>query len=167
MNTDNLCPCGSKKDFSECCEPYISGIKAAPTAEALMRSRYSAYVKQAYQYVYDSYHPDTKKHFSLDAIEEQSEHLHWLGLQISDTSDGKENDNKGVVNFTASYKIDNGQTQYLTERGFFVKEKGEWYYLNGETRYTTTAARSNKVGRNEPCTCGSGKKYKKCCGKAA
>jgi len=167
MNKENLCPCGSNKTYNECCEPFISGTSFPPTAEALMRSRYSAYVKQAYDYVYDSYHSNTKQHFTLDAIEEQSEHIQWLGLKISETSKGKESDQKGIVNFTASYKMDDGQTRYLTERSHFVKDNGRWYYLNGETKFTTTAAKSNKVGRNDPCTCGSGKKYKKCCGNIA
>ncbi len=167
MSKDDLCPCGSNKNYTDCCEPYITGTSFPPTAEALMRSRYSAYVKQAYNYVFDSYHSETKKHFTLDAIEEQSEQIQWLGLKISETSKGKAEDQKGVVDFTASYKMDDGQTRYLTERSYFVKETGKWYYVNGETRFTTTAATSNKVGRNEPCTCGSGKKYKKCCGKAA
>ena len=167
MNKEDLCPCGSQKLYSICCESFINETSYPPTAEALMRSRYSAYVKQAYQYVYNSYHPNTRKHFTLDSIEEQSEHIQWLGLKISETEKGKENDKKGTVTFSASYKMDDGQTRYLTEHSYFVKEEGRWLYVNGETRFTTTAAKSNKIGRNDPCTCGSGKKYKKCCGIAA
>jgi len=164
--TDNLCPCGSKKTYKECCQSFISGQALPPTAEALMRSRYSAYVKHAYQYVYDTYHPDTRKHFTLDAIEEQSEHINWMGLKISETTAGKENDQQGSVNFTASYKLDDGNVHYLAERSFFNKVGDRWYYLNGETRFTSTAAKSDKQGRNDPCACGSGKKFKKCCGTA-
>lgn len=165
--TNNLCPCGSKNTYQNCCEPFISGQSNPPTAEALMRSRYSAYVKQAYQYVYDTYHPDTRKHFALDAIEEQSEHIQWLGLKITEIVAGKGNDDRGSVNFSASYKLDDGNIHYLTERSYFTKLNDKWFYVNGETRFTSTASKSDKQGRNEPCACGSGKKYKKCCGAAA
>jgi len=128
-----------------------------------MRSRYSAYVKKAFDYVYDSYHVRTKQHFTLESIKEQSEKIRWLGLTISNTKNGKVNDKSGIVNFTARYEMD-GKTQNLIEKSYFTKEKGRWYYINGETQFTTTA-KSEKVGRNDPCTCGSGKKYKKCCGR--
>ena len=160
---EELCPCGSKKEYSACCQPYIEGEKNAPTAEALMRSRYSAYVKEAFEYVYDSYHTRTKQHFTLASIQEQSEKITWLGLTISDKKNGTVNDKSGTVSFTARYEMD-GKTQNLVEKSYFSKEKGRWYYINGETQFTTTA-KSTKTGRNDPCTCGSGKKYKKCCGK--
>ena len=162
--TDNLCPCGSRNDYSNCCQPYIEGIKQAPTAETLMRSRYSAYVKEAFQYVYDTYHPKTKQHFTLDAIAQQSSQMRWLGLTISETKDGQTSDLTGTVSFTARYEMD-GKTQNLVEKSYFTKEDGRWFYINGETQFTTTA-QSKKVGRNDPCPCGSGRKYKKCCGKA-
>ncbi len=162
MNID-LCPCGSKKEYANCCQPYIEGTANAPTAEALMRSRYSAYVKEAFQYVYDSYHSNTKQHFTLASIEEQSGNISWLGLTINGVKNGKVNDKNGTVNFTARYEMD-GKTQNLIEKSYFTKEKNRWYYINGETQFTTTA-QSGKVGRNDPCLCGSGKKHKKCCGK--
>jgi len=160
---EELCPCGSKTDYSDCCEPYITGTKNAPTAETLMRSRYTAYVKQAYQYVYDTYHSRTKQHFTLASIEEQAEKITWLGLTVSDRKNGLMNDKNGTVSFTARYEME-GKTQNLAEKSYFSKEKGRWYYINGETQFTTTA-KSDKIGRNDPCSCGSGKKYKKCCGK--
>ena len=163
MNTK--CPCGLAKEYNNCCGLYISGKENAPTAEALMRSRYSAYVKQAFPYVYDTYHSDTKQHFTLAAIEEQSEKIEWLGLQILETEKGLENDDSGTVKFSASHRL-NEKNHYLNERSFFSRENGLWRYVNGETQLTTTAANQQKVGRNEPCPCKSGLKYKKCCGKA-
>ena len=168
-NTDSntkstKCPCGSHKHYDDCCGLYISGQENAPTAEALMRSRYSAYVKEAFPYVYDTYHSNTKQHFTLEAIEAQSKQITWLGLRIIETENGLDNDEKGIVRFSASHSI-NDKTHYLNERSFFSKEDGKWRYVNGETQLTTTAANADKVGRNDPCPCNSGLKYKKCCGK--
>lgn len=160
--TNEKCPCGSGKSYAECCEPIITGREKALTAEALMRSRYSAYVQKAFEHVYNSYHPDTKKHFSLDAIKEQSHQIHWQGLSVTDVEKGLADDTEGYVTFSAQYQM-NGQTHYLHEKSHFVKENGQWLYVNGQTNFTSTA-KSTKVGRNEPCPCGSGKKYKKCCG---
>jgi SEC-C motif-containing protein len=164
MNTSSKCPCGSQKEYKECCGKYISGQRNAPTAEALMRSRYSAYVKKAFPYIYETYHSDTKQHFTLASIEAQSEQIEWLGLKIISTEEGLENDEKGVVTFSAGHRL-NDKNHYLNERSYFSRENGVWRYLNGETQLTTTASNSNKVGRNEPCPCNSGLKYKKCCGK--
>jgi len=164
MTENDNCPCGSLKQYQDCCGKYISGEAAAPTAEALMRSRYSAYVKNQFSYVYDTYYSKTKTHFDLSSIEAQAEHIRWISLEIESTEQGKESDTKGVVTFSASHEI-NGQIHYLNERSYFEKEDGVWRYVNGETKLSTTAAKSEKVGRNDPCPCGSGKKFKKCCGK--
>lgn len=164
MKNTNNCPCGSHKSYDDCCGLYISNKESAPTAEALMRSRYSAYVKEVFSYVYDTYHSNTKQHFTLAAIEAQSKEITWLGLRIIETEKGQENDDTGVVKFSASHHI-NDKTHFLNERSFFSREGGQWRYINGETQLTTTAANGEKVGRNEPCPCNSGLKYKKCCGK--
>ncbi len=160
--TNDPCPCGSGKAYAECCEPIITGEKKAITAEALMRSRYSAYVKQAFSHVYQSYHPETRKHFTLSAIEEQADAIQWINLSVLDVKDGGPGDKEGFVTFTAQYQM-NDQTHYLNEKSRFRKLNGEWFYVSGETKFTSTAV-SQKIGRNEPCPCGSGKKYKKCCG---
>ena len=161
MKSD-LCPCGSGKSYQECCGPIVEGEKKAETAEALMRSRYSAYVKQAFSHVYNSYHPETKKHFSLDAIKEQADEIRWVSLTVNDVVNGMPEDEEGYVSFSAQYQM-NDQVHFLNEKSHFVKLNGEWLYVSGETKYTSTAV-SKKIGRNEPCPCGSGKKYKKCCG---
>lgn len=165
MDNETLCPCGSQKNYENCCGQYISGQANAPTAEALMRSRYTAYVKQAFPYVYQTYHSDTKQHFSLQAIEEQSEQIKWLGLKIIETEKGLENDDEGIVRFSASHRL-NDKMHYLNERSFFARENGVWRYVNGETQLSKTAVNTKKIGRNDPCPCKSGLKYKKCCGKS-
>lgn len=164
MNANQLCPCGSRINYENCCGPYISGQQDAPTAEALMRSRYSAYVKNVFSYVYETYHSETRKHLDLAAIEAQSKQIKWLGLKILDTENGDKTDSTGSVSFSATHEID-GQIHYLNEKSHFTKENNLWRYLNGETQLTTTATKSEKIGRNEPCPCNSGLKYKKCCGK--
>ncbi|MDX1810719.1 MAG: YchJ family metal-binding protein, partial [Gammaproteobacteria bacterium] len=148
MSSDK-CPCGSGKKYSECCQPIIEGDKLAETAEALMRSRYSAYVKNDFEHVYNSYHPDTKQHFTLDAIKEQADEIKWVGLSVVETEQGQADDSEGYVTFSAQYQM-NGQTHYLNEKSHFVKVDGRWLYVNGQTKFTSTAV-SNKVGRNEPC----------------
>ncbi len=127
-----------------------------------MRSRYSAYVKKIFSHVYNSYHPETKKHFALDAIERQAEHINWVGLTINEVEMGLELDAEGYVSFSAQYQM-NGQSHYLNEKSRFARVDGEWLYVNGETKFSSKAS-AEKVGRNAPCPCESGRKYKKCCG---
>ena len=162
MSNLEKCPCGSQRAFKDCCELVISRQKPAESAEALMRSRYSAYTKKMFDYIYDTYHPDTKQSFSIDTIKTQSDEIRWLGLEVRETERGGSNDEDGFVSFSAKYQLHN-QVHYLNERSYFKKLDGSWLYVDGETKFTSAAA-SQKVGRNEPCPCGSGKKYKKCCG---
>ncbi|MCG8532139.1 MAG: YchJ family protein [Desulfovibrionales bacterium] len=160
------CPCGSGLEFSACCEPIIKGEKPAPTAEALMRSRYSAHASGIYEYLGTSMHPQMRGDLSVDEIKEWSEQITWTGLEVLDTKDGGENDITGEVEFVAHYKL-GGVPQELREHSFFRKEGDDWYYVEGMVKGQETFVRETpKVGRNEPCPCGSGKKYKKCCGKA-
>lgn len=116
-----------------------------------MRSRYSAYTLKLGDYLYATWHPSTRP-LSLDI---QSDETPWLRLEVIATDKGVEGDSEGIVEFSAHYQ--GGQ---LHERSRFVKEEGKWFYLDGEILPPVVAA---KPGRNEPCPCGSGKKFKKCC----
>lgn len=159
------CPCGSELEFAACCEPIISGEAPAPTAEALMRSRYSSHVKGMYEYLGTSMHPEMRGDLSVDEIKEWSEQITWTGLEILDTKAGSAEDEVGEVEFVAHYKL-GGVPQELHEHSFFRKEGENWYYVEGMVQNHDTYRRETpKVGRNEPCPCNSGKKYKKCCGK--
>ena len=91
-----------------------------------------------------------------------SDDIRWLGLEVRETERGGPDDEDGFVSFSAKYQLGN-QVHYLNERSYFKKLDGRWLYVDGETKFTSAAV-SQKVGRNEPCPCGSGKKYKKCCG---
>jgi len=88
----------------------------------------------------------------------------WQSLHILDTEAGRESDDKGVVVFRA-VALHDEQELTLQERSRFVKEDGKWFYVDGDImEVPPTIAKKPKVGRNEPCPCGSGKKFKKCCG---
>lgn len=145
------CPCGSGKPLAECCGRYHGG-EAAPTAEALMRSRYSAFVLQDDGYLRDTWHPKTRPS-QLDLSADDS---CWQGLEIVACRKGGLQDEEGVVEFVARYQ--GGQ---LHERSRFVREQGRWFYLDGEL---LPPRQQPQPGRNAPCPCGSGKKYKRCCG---
>jgi len=164
MTNPETCPCQSGKAFADCCGPYLSGEKAAPTPEALMRSRYSAFATGNIDYLEESLLPGTRGDFDREAAAEWARSSEWTGLHIRSTTGGGEGDTKGDVEFVALFR-QNGQDRVHHETGSFEKQDGRWYYVDGVSG--TRPRRVEKVGRNEPCPCGSGKKYKKCCGVAA
>jgi len=142
------CPCGSGEAYHACCQPFHQG-SPAPTPEALMRSRYSAFVLGLADYLLETWHSSTRPQ-SLDP--EQSPE--WASLRILDTSTRGD---AGIVHFRAVYRLGDGWG-YLEETSNFTREDGRWYYVSGDTTEGQL-----KPGRNEPCPCGSGKKYKACC----
>ena len=121
-----LCPCESGKPFTQCCQPYLEQTSNAPTAEALMRSRYSAFVLRREDYLRYSWHPDTcpqKIHLN--------ENTHWLGLKIKNTVAGGEKDDSGEVEFVARSKI-NGEASRLHETSRFSRFENRWVYVDGK-----------------------------------
>jgi SEC-C motif domain protein len=158
MNESKLCPCCSGKNFTDCCGPYLNGDAIPPTAEATMRSRYVAYVNQDNEYLLKTWHESTRPTDEPPATDDT---VQWTGLNIIMTEDGGEHDSRGVVEFRAKCKV-NGESSGLDEASDFVKEDGRWFYVDGRG---ISPIKSEKIGRNNPCPCGSGKKYKKCCGK--
>ncbi len=160
--TAEQCPCGSGTPYAECCEPIIRGIRPATTAESLMRSRYSAYTKAEVDYLYETTHPSYRKGYDHEGTRQWAESSQWLGLEIV-SARGGESDTLGEVEFIASYN--DGETVHNHhELGKFRKEDGCWLFVDGKMVGAKPII-SNKIGRNEPCPCGSGSKYKKCCGK--
>jgi len=158
------CPCGSGLDHTECCTPYIKGETPAPTAEALMRSRYSAYVFKELDYLKKTLAPEAMDGHDDKSVKEWAETAEWIGLTIHDTWAGQPGDEAGIVEFTASYSIDDVE-QHHRERSEFRFADGKWLYVDGHMVSGPPIRKEHKVGRNEPCPCGSGKKYKKCCGR--
>ena len=162
----NLCPCCSGKEFSDCCEPILKGA-AAPTPEAVMRARYAAYATGDIEYLRTSACGPALKEFDYDTVSKWAAESEWLGLEIMSTEGGGETDSEGVVEFTARYKVkDHEYTHH--EKSQFRRIDGAWRFADGKVIGPEPFRREQpKIGRNDPCPCGSGKKYKKCCGRDA
>ncbi|HEV8429599.1 MAG TPA: YchJ family protein [Pyrinomonadaceae bacterium] len=159
---NETCPCGSGRPFSDCCEPIISGTRESETAEELMRARYSAFVTGAIDFIVSSTHSRTRKEIDLPFIREWSETSTWRGLEIFETK--VVNENKAFVSFEARF-TQKGEDLEHREKSLFEREEGQWRFVTGdELKNPTVRYETPKPGRNDPCPCGSGKKYKKCHG---
>ncbi|HET7317927.1 MAG TPA: YchJ family protein [Nitrospirota bacterium] len=160
----DVCPCGSTMEYAECCRPLISGEKRAETAEQVMRARYSAYVMKEMEYLRTSLHPDHRSDYDEKGSRAWAERTAWHGIEIHDTVKGGPDDSEGQVEFTASF-TENGIRQEYRERSTFRKDHGIWYFETGKVLPPKPVVRTApKAGRNDPCPCGSGRKFKKCCG---
>ena len=127
-----------------------------------MRSRYSAYAVHAIDYIIDTCSPDEKNKIDFEQTKLWSENSKWLGLKIISTEKGGHDDIEGSVEFEASYETD-GFREIHHEYAKFEKKDGSWLYKEGHVVPKTITRSGPKVGRNDPCPCGSGKKYKHCC----
>lgn len=157
------CPCGSGKEYDTCCGPLIIGSQAAATAEALMRSRYAAFAMGKVEYLGESLHPDHRADYDPQATQRWADNSEWVKLEVANTSGGGKDDEQGTVEFIATYR-QKGITHAHHEEGHFSRKNGIWYYADGKiVTQGTLRNEGPKVGRNDPCPCGSGKKYKKCC----
>lgn len=156
------CPCQSGQSFEACCGPILAGTPA-PTALALMRSRYTAYATGDVAYLQRTLAPEHRAGFDAADVSAGMNSTRWLGLEILDTKDGGESDDTGIVEFVARFQV-KGQARALHERSRFRRDgtDGGWVYIDGETAVQPV----KKPGRNDPCPCGSGKKFKHCCGRA-
>jgi SEC-C motif-containing protein len=162
-----VCACGKGDSLDSCCGPYLRGEKRPPTAEALMRSRYAAYVQGNIDYIIATHDPDRVSEVDRSSTETWSRQSEWLGLEILATERGTEDDDSGTVEFVARYKL-KGVTVAHRERAEFRKLQGSWYFVDGKEIAGPPVKRTGPdIGRNDPCVCGSGKKYKKCCGRNA
>lgn len=159
----SLCPCGSKQPFEDCCAPFLGG-NPAPTAEALMRSRYTACVKGDIDYIERTCAKAAREEFNRAEIEKYIDEMTWQRLDVLHVSKGGVEDESGVVDF-AFHMEHKGKAYAQREIATFERIDGIWYYTNSEFNPREEPARSEKIGRNDPCSCGSGQKFKKCCGK--
>ncbi len=157
------CPCGSGKAFADCCGPILAGAPA-PTPEAMMRSRYSAYGKRNYLHLERSLSAAQRADFSPADAKTWAESSEWLGLEVRDTTGGGPEDNEGTVSFVATFKTA-GEERKHVENARFIRENNLWVYDGQVVEKGVTVRHAEpKPGRNDPCPCGSGKKYKKCHG---
>ncbi|RKR07587.1 SEC-C motif-containing protein [Kushneria sinocarnis] len=161
------CPCGSGLDYSDCCARYHQGLATPPDPETLMRSRYSAFALGGLgDYLLATWAPDAPGRPPEDAAMLDRRTVDWTGLEILDSS---VHGAQGMVEFRAHYlehdlEHEGGTVEarpaVLHERAQFRRSQGRWLYVDGVIDPPARAT----AGRNAPCPCGSGKKYKKCCG---
>lgn len=164
MNETTPCPCASGLSYAECCEPYISGARQAPTPESLMRSRYSAYALQIMPYLADTLHPSQRHDYDEAGAERWARESEWEGLEILTVDDDRTDPDLGSVEFRAHYRR-RGEKLVHHERAEFRRSGNRWFFYDGRMVGISQVRRDTpKVGRNDPCPCGSGRKYKKCCG---
>ncbi|MDR5171709.1 SEC-C domain-containing protein [Methylobacillus flagellatus] len=120
------CPCESGAAYERCCRRWHEG-EPAPDAEALMRSRYAAYVLGLKDYLLHTWHPSTR----LASLQEEADAqpLKWLGLKVlrHEATGG----DQANVEFVARYKV-NGKAERLHESSRFVREHGQWFYVDGD-----------------------------------
>jgi SEC-C motif domain protein len=148
-----MCPCGSGVPEAACCGRWIAG-GSAPTALALMRSRYTAYVRGAIEYLLATHDASTRGSVDVAGVTAWSRETTWQGLEIVETVRGGETDDDGIVEFIAR-GVTRGKPFAQRERSRFRRVDGRWFYVDGK---------HSSPGRNDPCPCGSGMKYKRCCG---
>ena len=148
------CPCKSGLSYQHCCQPFHQKTSYPDNCEQLMRSRFSGYVLQLGDYLFNTFHPDYREGLTAAQLAEKT--VDWKNLQIIES---QTLDKTGFVEFKAWF-IDNGKLACLHERSNFVKIAQQWLYCDGDIY---PEQKSGKIARNDPCPCGSGKKYKKCC----
>ena len=119
------CYCGNSVSYQECCEPYIKEIKNAPTAEALMRSRYSAFATGAADYLVNTTHISKRKYHNKRDILAWSQANKWLKLEVLASTET-------TVTFKAYYLDEKLKAQIHYEHSTFKFENGKWFYVDGE-----------------------------------
>lgn len=129
------------------------------TAVQLMRSRFTAFTKSRMDYV-----GETQLGGSNAAAVSSEGEIQWQGLVIHESIAGQATDEEGWVTFTATYQ-QFGEEGHMTEKSYFCKQEGQWVYVQAksQTDFSLPSLRLSKPGRNDPCPCGSNRKYKRCC----
>jgi SEC-C motif domain protein len=131
-----------------------------------MRARYTSYATGKIEFVERTHAPDSRGDFDRKAAEKWSRESQWKGLRILATKKGTERDNDGIVSFVAAF-VQDGKEYHHEEIAHFKKVDGAWMFSESQTPNRETFVKSGPdLGRNDPCHCGSGKKFKKCHAKA-
>ena len=147
------CYCGNTKTFQNCCEPIILQQQLATSAEQLMRSRFSAFYTKNEAWLEASWDESTRS-----KTLQFEDGLKWLDLTIIQSSNSDKT--HSTVEFEARY-LKAGKVQAIHENSRFIKHGLQWLYIDGD--YLKTTFKAFKVGRNDPCPCNSGLKFKSCC----
>ena len=148
----SLCFCRSGKEYKHCCAPFHLHTAVPETAEQLMRSRYTAYVLKNIPYIVATTVPSQQTLLETHLLQEWADNTTWLGLEILKTESLTKT--QSAVEFKAIFQ---GEEEELTHRGrsIFVKIENRWYFIDPTVSLPTM---------KQPCVCGSGKKFKHCCG---
>jgi SEC-C motif-containing protein len=156
---EDPCPCGSGKTFALCCRPLLARERPAASAEELMRSRFTAHVVRDYAHLHRSYLKTANEPYDPADTPEPTA---WTRLVVHSHEPGVKPD-VAFVEFTAYFKEGEAERSF-PERARFQRIDGVWFYA-GPVREGPAPIHSTgpKVGRNDPCPCGSGKKHKQCC----
>jgi len=125
-NSIEFCLCGSGKKVTDCCTRYVDDNEPVPSAEGLMRSRYTAYTLLREDYLLATWHPSTRP--AVLGLAEEAP-TKWLGLDV--LRHEQQDADHAIVEFVARYKV-HGRAQRLHEISRFVREAGRWFYLDGE-----------------------------------
>lgn len=152
------CPCGSGRPFAQCCGAIHSGERNAADAEELMRARFSAHAVGDFAFLHRSYRPTAHQPYVATG---EAPSTQWTRLVIHNHAQGRTPD-MATVEFSA-YALEQGVEHVLHEKAEFVREAGAWMYTRPLREGPAPAVSVKKPGRNDPCSCGSGKKYKHCC----
>lgn len=158
-DSDVPCPCGTRRKFGACCALYINGTPA-PDAQTLMRSRYTAYVVGALDHVAATHAPEVRDDFNRAEAERLARVCQFQELEIRKVV---ENGHSAQIDFLIRFRRDNKDMMQV-ELADFRREDGRWLYAGGKLSSQVSQRTVTRVGRNDPCPCGSGKKAKKCCG---
>ncbi len=145
-----ICPCGSEKAYEKCCKAYIQEGKKIPNVEVLMRSRYTAFALKNAKYILETNYAQEVNDKEIKLLDREFDEVEWLLLNVFDSTQNE-------VEFKAYFRDFDEKLHVLHEQSYFVFEDNKWYYRDG-------VIFKSKIERNEACPCGSGEKYKKCCG---
>ena len=148
------CPCGSQTIYSACCGQFHQGLSLPQTAEALMRSRYSAYALNNLSYIKNTMQGKAAQRFSHDDPDDQQMDHQLLGLEVIRHTIDKKNPNHAFVEFRTLHQFHN-KFSVIQEFSEFSRIQEKWFYVDGKIQ---------KSSVNDPCPCHSGKKFKKCHG---
>ena len=158
------CPCGSGQTLDACCAPFISGEEKPAEAESLMRARYTAHTQANMAFILRTHHPATRTDIDENATARWARDSQWMKLEVMAVEGGGANDKDARIEFMAHYRDPQKRRQTHHELGVFERYQGDWYFRDAEMPEIKPFKRDDpKLGRNDPCHCGSGKKYKKCC----
>jgi SEC-C motif-containing protein len=157
-NINKNCFCGNQAPFGQCCQPIISSKTEAQNAEQLMRSRFTAYVIEDYSYILQTYASHQRSSLTVSQLADSAQDTQWLNLQVLAHQPYT---NTAQVEFKAFYQVD-GIYYVMHELSNFVYEDDNWCYTTGVIQKDSGEFSPE---RNSQCMCGSGKKFKKCCGK--